>query len=321
MKNRSSLVSLCLIISGIFLFGNLPVTAQAPAPAGAPSSAPIGRYCDFSVSIIGVNEQTAGNIANLTVEQQATFLKNNQGQSFCSAERNSTQEGSFYGRRLYQFGDKINVLDIYNRFSSISKNDAEKEPKPALFFDGGIMKTLEPDGSEFTCYPLPGDVFIRYADLTNKQYLSAAGAGITKNAVNEQSCPEINGSFYVPIGNDLAYIFAIDIITGPLAYTGDDQFGEGTGPGTGVAQMASELNRINASSIPEFLGKLIKIIMGVLGTIALVIIVYAGILWMTAAGNSTREKEALDTIFWAILGVIIILSSYALVKFIIGNAF
>ncbi|MBP9761157.1 MAG: hypothetical protein KBD15_02880 [Candidatus Magasanikbacteria bacterium] len=315
MKNRFSLVSLCLIISGIFLFGNVPVSAQSP------SSAPIGRYCDFSVSIIGVNEQTAGNIANLTVEQQATFLKNNQGQSFCSAERKSTQEGSFYGRRLYQFGDKINVLDIYNRFSAISKSDAEKEPKPALFFDGEIMKTLEADGSEFTCYPLPGDVFIRYADLTNTQYLSAEGAGITRNAVNKQSCPEINGRFYVPIGNDLAYIFAIDIITGPLAYTGDDQFGEGTGPGTGIAKMATELNRINASSIPEFLGKLIKIAMGILGTIALVIIVYAGILWMTAAGNSTREKEALDTIFWAILGVIVILSSYALVKFIIGNAF
>jgi len=55
----------------------------------------------------------------------------------------------------------------------------------------------------------------------------------------------------------------------------------------------------------------------VVGTIALIIFIYAGILWMTAHGNAEREKKAMDTIVWASIGILVILSSYALVNFIL----
>lgn len=80
---------------------------------------------------------------------------------------------------------------------------------------------------------------------------------------------------------------------------------------------AQSLNKLG-TNLPDLIGRVIKTIMGVVGTIALIIFIYAGILWMTAHGNSEREKKAMDTIVWASIGILVILSSYALVDFILG---
>ncbi|MCF6276971.1 MAG: pilin [Candidatus Magasanikbacteria bacterium] len=78
---------------------------------------------------------------------------------------------------------------------------------------------------------------------------------------------------------------------------------------------AESLNKLG-TDIPALIGRVIKTIMGVVGTLALIIFIYAGILWMTAHGNSERQKKAMDTLVWASIGILVILSSYALVNFI-----
>ncbi|GEM_PF-2669752 len=69
-------------------------------------------------------------------------------------------------------------------------------------------------------------------------------------------------------------------------------------------------------SIQEFIGRVVYTAMGVVGSIALVMMIYGGALWMTAAGNSEKDARALKIMFWAGLGVVIILSSYAVVTFV-----
>ncbi len=81
------------------------------------------------------------------------------------------------------------------------------------------------------------------------------------------------------------------------------------------------LNQLPGVSPQQLIGRVIKTAMGVIGTIALLILVYAGILWMVATGNAQRENEAKEIMYWGALGVIIILGSYAIVQFIIENAF
>jgi hypothetical protein len=88
-----------------------------------------------------------------------------------------------------------------------------------------------------------------------------------------------------------------------------------------ISTKVAKLNLLKANSVPALIGDLLKILMGVLGTVALLIITYGGVIWMTSDGNASREKEALGIVVWAILGIILILSSYAIVKFIIENAF
>lgn len=81
------------------------------------------------------------------------------------------------------------------------------------------------------------------------------------------------------------------------------------------------LNQLGTITPQQLIGRAIKLAMGIIGTIALIVLVGAGLLWMTAAGNSDREKRAMDMMFWGALGVIVSLGSYSIVTFIIENAF
>lgn len=70
------------------------------------------------------------------------------------------------------------------------------------------------------------------------------------------------------------------------------------------------------TTLQDFIGRIIQLLMGVIGTIALVMIIYGGGLWMTAAGSSEKEGRAMKIMFTAGIGVVIILSSYAIVTFV-----
>ncbi|MFH1427283.1 MAG: hypothetical protein ABIG60_02020, partial [Patescibacteria group bacterium] len=63
--------------------------------------------------------------------------------------------------------------------------------------------------------------------------------------------------------------------------------------------------------------RVIRIGLGFLGLIALVLVIYAGWLWMTAAGNEERINQAKKILTNAIIGLIIILASFAIVSFIL----
>ena len=69
------------------------------------------------------------------------------------------------------------------------------------------------------------------------------------------------------------------------------------------------------------LGRFIKFLTGIIGSIALVVLITAGVLWMTSVGNADREKKAKEMMFWGVLGVIIILTSYSVLSFVFSNAF
>ncbi len=55
-----------------------------------------------------------------------------------------------------------------------------------------------------------------------------------------------------------------------------------------------------------------------LGIVMLVLIIYAGFLWMTSGGDQTQVDRAKTMLRNAVIGVIIILSSWALTTFVIN---
>lgn len=76
--------------------------------------------------------------------------------------------------------------------------------------------------------------------------------------------------------------------------------------------------KYNSDYTPQkFIGNIIKALLGVIGSIALVMFVYGGFLWMTAAGEKAKVTKGADTMLWAVLGLTVIFSSYALVRFVI----
>lgn len=65
--------------------------------------------------------------------------------------------------------------------------------------------------------------------------------------------------------------------------------------------------------------RIIRVAMGLLGIIAVVIILIGGFTWMTAGGNDEKVGEAKKWIFSGIIGLAIILSAYAIATFVINQ--
>ena len=63
----------------------------------------------------------------------------------------------------------------------------------------------------------------------------------------------------------------------------------------------------------------INIIMGFLGIIAVIIVLYGGFKWMTAAGNEEQVAEAKKMIIAGIFGLAIILAAYAIASFVVSS--
>ncbi|MCB9803099.1 hypothetical protein H6761_03785 [Candidatus Nomurabacteria bacterium] len=69
--------------------------------------------------------------------------------------------------------------------------------------------------------------------------------------------------------------------------------------------------------IPDYIGMLIRGALGLLAAIFLVLIVLAGFKWMTSAGNSQKIESAKETILNSVIGLVIVLVSYAIVEFVL----
>lgn len=60
----------------------------------------------------------------------------------------------------------------------------------------------------------------------------------------------------------------------------------------------------------------IKTVLALVGTAFLVLTIYAGVLWMTAAGNEEQVTKAVGIIKASVIGLVIIMSAYAITYFV-----
>lgn len=68
----------------------------------------------------------------------------------------------------------------------------------------------------------------------------------------------------------------------------------------------------------ETIASVIKVLLTFLGIIFFLLMLYSGFMWMTARGNESQVSTAKDTMIAAIIGLIIIVVSYAVSVFIIN---
>lgn len=72
-------------------------------------------------------------------------------------------------------------------------------------------------------------------------------------------------------------------------------------------------------SLPVVIGKIIRIVLSVVGVVLLVIVIYAGFLWMTAGGSPEQIEKAKKWLTNGVIGLVIILFSYSIVTYIINQ--
>ena len=71
------------------------------------------------------------------------------------------------------------------------------------------------------------------------------------------------------------------------------------------------------TTLPRAIGNIISLFLSFVGLILLVIIVYAGFLWLTAQGNEEQVTKAKSLLKNGIIGLVIILGSYVISSFIV----
>ncbi len=86
---------------------------------------------------------------------------------------------------------------------------------------------------------------------------------------------------------------------------------------TGLAATGGEANYDTSDAVggnlPAFIGLyIIQPILGVVGLIFFVLMIYGGLLWMTAAGNETQVKKAKEILVNSTIGAVLIVAAYAL---------
>lgn len=74
---------------------------------------------------------------------------------------------------------------------------------------------------------------------------------------------------------------------------------------------------VEKNTLLEKIGAAIRIALGLIGTVVLVMMVYSGFTWMTARGNSDQVKKAKESMTHLFIGLVLLLSAYALSSFVI----
>ncbi|MFA6410024.1 MAG: hypothetical protein WCW26_00400 [Candidatus Buchananbacteria bacterium] len=72
-------------------------------------------------------------------------------------------------------------------------------------------------------------------------------------------------------------------------------------------------------SIGRIVSYIIKMLLALLGVIFIVLTIYAGLLWMTSAGNDEKIGQAKKIIIAATIGLALVLSAYAITVFVLDQ--
>ena len=66
--------------------------------------------------------------------------------------------------------------------------------------------------------------------------------------------------------------------------------------------------------------KIINVVIGVLGVVAVAVVIYGGFLFLTAQGDPGKIKKGKDSITWGIIGLVIALLSWSIINFVLSTA-
>ncbi|TAN34124.1 hypothetical protein EPN28_00640 [Patescibacteria group bacterium] len=76
---------------------------------------------------------------------------------------------------------------------------------------------------------------------------------------------------------------------------------------------------ISQKTVPVLIGDIIGVGLGLIGIIFFGLILYAGVLWMTALGKPEKAEKGKEIMETAIIGLVIVLAAYAITRFVFTN--
>lgn len=113
----------------------------------------------------------------------------------------------------------------------------------------------------------------------------------------------------------LNFVFLINIST-----TKAQMWGEVTKQMGALSQKAGYSSDGSApQSVEAIVANIIQYLLSFLGVIFIILIIYAGFLWMTARGDSEQITKARGILINAVIGIIIVLSAFVITATILAR--
>ena len=86
---------------------------------------------------------------------------------------------------------------------------------------------------------------------------------------------------------------------------------------TSIPDGVNLINPLATSDVRVILGTIIKAALGLSGSIALLMFILGGFLWLTAGGNPEKIEKGKQVLIWATVGLIVIFFAYTIVTAVI----
>jgi hypothetical protein len=75
---------------------------------------------------------------------------------------------------------------------------------------------------------------------------------------------------------------------------------------------------LGSADLMTIIGKIIAVVLSVLGVIFLILLIYAGAIWMTAGGDGKKVDKAKSILINAVVGLVLTISAYAISTFVLN---
>lgn len=157
---------------------------------------------------------------------------------------------------------------------------------PIAFAQGGA-ETQCPTGESLSC------------DISGCQCIKATGGAETQCPAGQSLSCDISGCQCVSNGSSGT--------TGGGGSPGTSQVGGGGQPVGGGGTPGELQNFLSANTFQDLITNVIGFLQKLLIPISTIMIIYAGYLFLTSSGNPEKLKSARQALFWAVVGIAIIL--------------
>lgn len=92
-----------------------------------------------------------------------------------------------------------------------------------------------------------------------------------------------------------------------------------TGPTASLEELLKTVkleNPLPTTDLRVLLGQIIAKVMGIVGALVLLVFLYGGFMWLTAAGNPEHVKKGTQAMLWAAVGLFIVFASYGMLSLV-----
>ena len=71
------------------------------------------------------------------------------------------------------------------------------------------------------------------------------------------------------------------------------------------------------TNLSKDIATILNYVIGILGIVAVGVIIIGGVTYMTSSGDASKVKKAKDTILYGVIGLIVVALAFAIVNFVI----